>query len=834
VQTAEGAIGAVWTGAAAQGGSSANTVSIALSSTSVSATAGRDRVAAVSTEPGQERAACRLEVRGTVQGVGFRPFVYRLARGLGLDGTVRNDGGYVVVEAAGPASAVAELARRLRTEAPPRARVTGVTVSAAIGGGAPHGVGFRVADSGHAAGADLSADLPPDLATCEACLRELFDPADRRHRYPFVNCTDCGPRATIVDELPYDRTRTVMRAFRLCPPCAAEYADPADRRFHAEPVACPSCGPRLSWWDGGWAGEPVADRPDQPVGEAALAAAVGVIRVGGVVAVKGLGGYQLVCDATAPAAVAALRARKRRPAKPFAVMVADLGTARALAEVDDGQAAVLTGPGRPVVLLRARAGGRPPLAAGVHPGTGEVGLFLPTTPLHHLLLAEVARPLVVTSGNRADEPIAVDDADALIRLAGVADGFLRHDRPIRSRYDDSVTRVVGGRERMVRRARGYAPAPLPLPVPASRSVLAVGAQLKHTYVVAAGDRALVGPHTGDLSDADAFDAFTASLAHLSRLYGIEPQVVAHDLHPGYLSTRFARRWPAGRRLPVQHHHAHVASCAAEHGLAGRFLGVAYDGLGLGDDGTLWGGEVLVADLTGYRRTGRFGRAPLPGAEAAVRRPARMALGYLYGAEGDAGVDPELAARFTARLDPGEVAVVRRMIERGVNSPRASSAGRLFDAVASLLGLRDEVSYEGEAAVALQTAACTDGGTELSPLPWRLTTVDGLAVYDPVPTLAAVLDGLAAGIPVGRLAARFHRTVATVTVALCERARSDTGLSVACLSGGVFQNMLLADLVTTGLTSAGFTVWHNERVPANDGGVSYGQAAVAAARTRGRG
>jgi len=823
--------------------------------------------AAVLPEDGA-RVTCRLEVRGTVQGVGFRPFVYRLASGLGLDGSVRNAGGCVLVEAAGPSAAVSELTRRLPAEAPPQARVTALVVSYVDGAGPVPGAGFAVVDSADTSAADpaadLAGDLPPDLATCAACRQELFDPANRRYRYPFVNCTDCGPRATIVDDLPYDRARTTMRGFPLCPACAAEYADPADRRFHAEPVACADCGPRLSWLDGSAVGGGAGERLS---GAAALSAAVAVLLAGGIVAVKGLGGYQLVCDAAAPAAVAALRERKHRPVKPFAVMVADLAAARALAVIDDVQAEVLTGPARPVLLARARTGGDPGRgphgspdrepgassdrqsdrspeptlpAAGVHPGTGEIGILLPTTPLHHLLLADAARPLVVTSGNHADEPIAIDDAEVLRRLAGVADGFLRHDRPIRSRYDDSVSRVVGGRERLIRRARGYAPASLPLPVPAAEPVLAVGAQLKHTYAVAVGDRVLVGPHTGDLSDVDAFDAFTGSLAQLTRLYRVEPAVVAHDLHPSYLSTQFAGRWPAECRIGVQHHHAHVASCAAEHGLTRAFLGVAYDGLGLGDDGTLWGGEVLAADLLTYRRLGRFGRAPLPGGEAAIRHPARMALGYLYGAEaaGGPGPDPELVAAFAGRLDPREVTTVRRMIERGVRCPRASSAGRLFDAAASILGLRDQVSYEGEAAIALEATAWSVLEAEpagpaapagLSELPWRLTTVDGLVVYDPVPTLGALLAGAAGGTPPGWLAAAFHRTLAAVTVALCEAGRRATGLRVVCLSGGVFGNVLLTDLVSGGLRAAGFEVYGNERVPANDGGISYGQAAVAAAR-----
>jgi hydrogenase maturation protein HypF len=621
-----------------------------------------------------------------------------------------------------------------------------------------------------------------------------------------------------------------MAAFPLCPACAAEYADPADRRFHAEPVACPACGPRLAWHPAG-AGTLAA----AATGERALAAAAARIAAGEVVAVKGLGGYQLVCDATRPAAVERLRDRKRRPAKPLAVMVPDLAQARQLADLGATEQALLGSPAGPIVLVDALLAG--PLAPGVHPGTGQVGLFLPYTPLHHLLLHDLARPLVVTSGNRADEPIATDDGDAVGRLAGIADGFLRHDRVIRARFDDSVTRVVGARPVVVRRARGYAPAPLPLPVPASRPVLAVGAQLKHTFTLADGDRAVVSPHLGDLSDADTFDAFEQSLAHLSRLSGIVPELVAHDLHPGYLSTQYAQRRPAGDRVAVQHHHAHLAACAAEHGRTGRFIGVAYDGLGFGDDGTLWGGEILVADLTGYRRVGRFGRAPLPGGEAAVRRPARMALAYLFGAERlgrrrSTGARPEAVRRFTGRLPDREVELVRRMIERSVNSPLASSAGRLFDAVASLLGLCDQVSYEGQAAVALETAA---GRAPLAgELPWRLVRLGGGHVYDPLPTVAAVADRVAAGVPVGTLAAGFHATLVAVTTALCEQARRATGLETVCLSGGVFQNRLLTEGLQAALAADGFEVLTNQRVPAGDGGISYGQAAVAAARLRGAG
>jgi len=764
--------------------------------------------------------AHRLEVRGTVQGVGFRPFVYRLGRGLGLDGWVRNDGGVVIIEAAGTPEALAAFTERLSSEAPPRARVSGVTVTALPAWLAEPGGGFRVASSAEGAAATApgmpapGGEIPPDLATCDACLAELFDPADRRYRYPFLNCTDCGPRATIIDALPYDRERTTMRAFSLCPKCRREYADPADRRFHAEPVACPVCGPRLAWLADGVLGH----------GEDALRAAERMIRAGGIVALKGLGGYQLICDAGNEAAVARLRARKRRPTKPFAVMVADLATARAYAEVDDVEAGLLTSIARPIVLLRPIPGG--PLVGGVGPGAVRLGLFLPGTPLHHLLLADLAMPLVVTSGNRAEEPIAIDDAAAEDQLGSIADGFLRHDRAIRSRYDDSVTRVVSGRPSIIRRARGFSPEPLRLPIPAAEPVLAVGAQLKHTFTLAYQGAAFVGPHTGDLEQLATMDAFTGNLAHLSRVVGIEPRVVVHDLHPGYLSTQYAASLP-GRRIAVQHHHAHVASCAAEHGVTGRYLGVAYDGLGLGDDGTLWGGEVFVADLVSYRRVARFGRAPMPGGAAAVRRPARMALGYLFG-------DPQggllaSAEPFLRRLPEREVATVGRMVARGVNSPLASSAGRLFDAVAALLGLCDDATYEGEAAVALEAAAGYAPGIAL---PWRIDEQDGLWVFDPAPTLRAVLEEQRDGGSVEALAAGFHDAIAAVTVELCSRAAGRHGVRTVCLSGGVMQNQRLVSAMLSGLTAAGLHPLINETVPVNDGGISYGQAAVAAARLHG--
>jgi hydrogenase maturation protein HypF len=786
-------------------------------------------------------AARALHVEGVVQGVGFRPFVWRLATELGLAGRVRNAAGRVEIEAAGSPEALDALARRLRTDAPPRARVERVTVlplDPALAAALP--AAFEIDESTVSIGVDRL--FPPDIATCDDCLAELWDPVDRRHRYPFTNCTNCGPRATIIEELPYDRAKTTMRAFPLCPACEAEYRDPANRRFHAEPVACAACGPRLAWRP---RGAPAA----AAAGEDALSAAVAALLEGGIVAVKGLGGYHLACDATDEDAVRRLRDRKRRWAKPFAVMVRDAAAAEALCRVGALERALVSGPARPIVLLRARRGGRPRLAPSVAAGNRRLGVFLPYTPLHHLLLEAVGRPLVMTSGNLTDEPLATDDDDALARLGGLADGFLVHDREIRARYDDSVTRVVAGRESVVRRARGYAPEPMPLPVAAPVPLLAVGAELKHTFTLARGARAHVAPHNGDLEDLATHRAFTDGLAHLSRLLALEPEIVVHDLHPEYLSTKYAvERFPAAKRVAVQHHHAHVASCAAEHGVTGRFLGVAYDGLGMGDDGTLWGGEVFDADLRGYRRLARFGRAPLPGGALAVKRPYRMALGYLLAAEalGDGapgiarpgsarpgiGASPDLAdpghpaAAFLARLDPREIAVVRQQVARRLNAPVASSAGRLFDAAAALIGIRDVAEYEAQAAIDLELAA---GDRVAAALPYRLVRHDGLVVYDPRPTLSALLDGTAAGRTSGDLAAAFQATITEVTREILDGARVLTGIGTVCLSGGVFQNRRLASALLRDLARDGFRVLINRQVPVNDGGVSYGQAAVAAAR-----
>ncbi|GAA2852796.1 carbamoyltransferase HypF [Nonomuraea rubra] len=733
--------------------------------------------------------AWHIEVHGIVQGVGFRPFVHRLATAIGIRGQVRNAGGHVVISATGPPASLEAFVSGLRTQPPSAARVRDVLVTPVPAEQQTSGFEIVASDVTPATG----SEIPPDLATCADCLRELFDRANRRHRYPFINCTACGPRATIIGSLPYDRTRTSMRGFAMCPACATEYRDPSNRRFHAEPIACASCGPRLRW--------------QAMTGETALRAASDAIAAGAVVAVKGLGGFHLVCDAINDEAVSRVRELKARAGKPLAVMVRDTITAGALAGLSDADRALLTAPSAPIVLAPRRHG---VLSPGVCHGMPDIGLFLPYTPLHHLLLDALRRPLVVTSANHADSPMPT------IEISGLAvDGVLTHDRPIVARYDDSVIRSFGRDSITIRRGRGLAPALLRLPA-AAPPLVAVGAQLKSTFTLADGDRAVLGPHIGDLSDAETLQAYDQALDHLSHLQGIEPLHAAHDLHPGYLSTRLARRWPS--RIAVQHHHAHVAAVAAEHRLQPPFLGVAYDGLGLGDDGTFWGGELLLASYGGYRRLGRFSRAPMPGGEAAVRRPARMALGYLLGGELSTGSVP-------GHL-PGQE-VIARMIARSVNCPDASSAGRLFDAAAALLGLCEVNGFEGEAATRLEQAAAGFPGAE--PLAWRLERHDGLWVYDCVATLRHLLEAEADGEPVGRIAAAFHATIAAVTVLLCERAAAEHDVTQVCLAGGVFQNRLLATDVLARLSAAGFEPYIGERVPVNDAGISYGQAAVAAAR-----
>ncbi len=733
------------------------------------------------------RRRVRLRVEGTVQGVGFRPHVHRLATDLGLAGFVLNDAAGVVVEVEADTAAVERFLERLGAEAPALARIERVLPEElpAVG---DRGFAILVSDGA----GDVSAAVPADAATCPDCLRELRDPADRRYRYPFVNCTACGPRYTIVTGVPYDRARTTMAAFAMCDACRAEYEDPADRRFHAEPIACHECGPRLSL--------PLED-------------VVAALLDGRIAAVKGIGGYHLACRADDEAVVARLRARKRREEKPFAVMAPDLAAAERLVALTGAERALLRGRERPIVLARRRpeAG----VAPSVAPRSADLGVMLPYSPLHHLLLGDAGVPLVMTSGNRSDEPIAHRDDDAAERLAGIADLILAHDRPIATRVNDSVVRAVPGRAPLVmRRSRGWAPTPLALPVPAPRHLLACGAELKSTACVAKGGRAWVSHHIGDLDEWETLRAYRASIAHLEHLFAVRPEVVAHDLHPDLRSTAYALEREGVDRVAVQHHHAHLAACLAEHGETGPAVGAILDGTGYGTDGTIWGGEILVGDLRGFRRAGHLHRVRLPGGDAAVREPWRMACAWL--AEATGAEVPDVPPALDGRVDAAAWRAVARLA-RAARSPVTSSAGRLLDAVAALCGLRARVTYEGQAAIELE-AACDPA--ERGAYPW-----DGL---DPRPAVAGAASDLAAGVPVGVVAARTHAGLAAAVAAACAGAAADAGVGLAVLSGGVFQNRVLLAAVASRLEAAGLRVLIPERLPPNDGGISYGQAAVAAA------
>jgi hydrogenase maturation protein HypF len=762
------------------------------------------------------RVRIRYRVTGVVQGVGFRPFVYVTATGLGLCGSVGNDSAGVLAEVEGERAAVAELGRRLADGAPPLAVVETVTATELPVTG---GTGFTIAasDAGRArdgaAGARTFAG--PDIATCPDCLRELADPGDRRYRHPFISCTNCGPRFTVIRALPYDRPTTTMAGFPMCAACAAEYADPADRRFHAQPIACHDCGPRL---------ELAVPATAALFRDDAVTATRHLLAEGAIVAVKGLGGYHLACDARNEAAVAELRRRKRRGDKPFAVMVADLAAARALAEVTDAEAALLAGARRPVVLL-ARGRGASSLAAGVAPRMPDLGVLLPYTPVHTLLLERgdgAPDCLVMTSGNLGGEPICHLDDDAAARLAPLADAFLRHDRPIHVPVDDTVTRVVDGHEAPVRRSRGHAPLPVALPVPIP-PVLAVGAELKNTCAIGAGRYAWLSQHIGDTDDLATLEALTASARHLAHLTGVTPETLAADAHPGYRSTAWARRSAGGRPVrTVQHHHAHVASVMAEHGLDGRdpVIGFAFDGTGYGTDGAVWGGEVLVADYKGFRRAAHLGYVPLPGGDAAVQRPYRMALAHLSAA----GLPwaPDLAPVRACPAD--ELRVLAHQLSSGFGTVPTSSMGRLFDAVAALAGVRQVVDHEAQAAIELEGLA--RGVPADRAYAFDLTGSAPL-VADPAPVVRSVVADRRTGVPAAVVAARFHAGVADLVAELAGRVRAATGLGTVVLGGGVFGNALLLAGARRRLAEQDFAVLTPEQLPANDGGLALGQLLVAA-------
>ena len=720
----------------------------------------------------------RARVEGTVQGVGFRPYVYRLADELGVAGHVLNDSEGVVVEIEASAATVEAFLARLPAEAPPLATVERVTAEPVAELGERS---FSIRES--PAGGEPRAPVTPDSATCGDCLREIFDPGDRRYRYPFTNCTNCGPRFTIVVDVPYDRPHTTMAGFEMCPACRAEYDDPADRRFHAQPNACPDCGPRVRLaYAGG--GELAVGGTCDGVEAAARALAEGAI-----VAVKGIGGFHLACLASDEAAVAELRARKHREDRPFALMVPHVQAARELVLLGSAERELLTSRVRPIVLAERRPG--TPVAPSVAPGAPELGVMLPYSPLHHLLLADVRAPLVLTSGNVSDEPIAFEDDDACRRLAQIADLFLLHDRPIETRTDDSVVRVAAGRPLVLRRSRGHVPDALHLPVECRRHLLACGAELKNTFGVAKGERAWIGHHVGDLGNFETLESFRRGIDHFSRLFAVEPEVVAHDLHPEYLSTKHALDLEGVETLGVQHHHAHLAACLAEHRVDAPAVGAVYDGAGLGSDGTVWGGELLVGGLTGFERLGSLLAVPLPGGDAAARQPWRMACAWLAAAYGD---PPPRVASLRAAAAPEAWRQVSELVRTGVASPLTSSVGRLFDAVAALCRVRAEVTYEGQAAIELE-AIVDRSETGAYPLP-----VSGApCVLDARETIRAIVEELERGVAVPTVAARFHNALAGATAAACEAIARRECLDTVVLSGGVFQNRVL--LAATGAQAA---------------------------------
>lgn len=747
----------------------------------------------------------QIDVAGIVQGVGFRPYVYRLAVERNLGGTVTNTSSGVTIEIEGAAEAVDEFVERLPATAPPLSRITQVSVREVPCVGDRE---FRILASQR--GETVQTLISPDVATCPDCLREMFDPNDRRYRYPFINCTNCGPRFTIVRDIPYDRPLTSMAVFPMCPACRAEYDDPLNRRFHAQPNACWECGPRVELWD---------RKGSRIVTKDPIEAATSFLEAGLVVAVKGLGGFHVAVDATNATAVRLLRERKRRVEKPFAVMVPSLEIARQICEVDEAAEKTLQLFQRPIVLLPRKRSS--PVAENVAPCNRNLGVFLPYTPLHHLLLSEGGfDALVMTSGNLSEEPIAIDNHEAVLRLSGLADCFLVHNREILLRCDDSVVRVLDGETHQMRRSRGFVPVPVFLGEDVE-SVLAVGGELKNTICLTKGRHAFLSQHIGDLENLASHGFFEEAVEHLQRILEIQPKVIAHDLHPDYFSTQ----WALKQELPVvgvQHHHAHIASCMAENHLDGEVIGFALDGTGYGTDGCIWGGEALVAGYRGFERVAHFDYVPLPGGEAAVREPWRMAVSYLFHHFGDDFRKLEIP--FVRELDPAKLDVIVRMISRDVNSPLTSSCGRLFDAVAALIGIRAKVNYEAQAAIELEMAI--EEEIDRDGYPFDLVWSGECYILRTKPMFAAIIDDLRRGAPVSSMSQRFHSGLVEAFCKIAGQIRESTSLERVCLSGGTFHNGYLLRHLTKHLQDAGFDVYTQKEVPAGDGGLSLGQALVA--------
>jgi hydrogenase maturation protein HypF len=757
----------------------------------------------------QHHVAGRIEVNGIVQGVGFRPFIYNLALRHGLKGEVSNTSAGVAIVVEGPAGHIDAFAADISAAPPPLARIVEVSRQSIPATGY---AAFTIVQS--KADPAMSTLISPDVSICEDCRRELFDPNDRRYRYPFINCTNCGPRYTIIDDIPYDRPKTSMKHFEMCPQCQEEYDDPLNRRFHAQPNACPVCGPHVSLFD--------RDR-NRVDGADPIRETASLLRQGRIIAIKGLGGFHLAVDAVNAAAVRLLRSKKQREEKPFALMTSDFARIRQFARFDAAEEKLLTSIQRPIVLLRKREPN--PIAADVAPRNRYFGVMLPYTPLHYLLLDQGFTALVMTSGNLSEEPIAIDNEDAFRRLSSIADYFLVHNRDIYLRSDDSIVRCAAGETRLVRRSRGFVPVPVFLrqKIPA---VLACGAELKNTICLTRSSQAFLSQHIGDLENTATEDFFRLTIRHMQRILKIEPEIIAHDLHPDYLSTRWALEQEGVQKAAVQHHHAHVVSAMAENRIDGPVIGLAFDGTGYGSDGAIWGGEVLVADEQTFDRTAHFAYLPMPGSTAAIKQPWRMGLSYLYAAYGDALED--LPLPFLRGVESARAAVILEMIKKRINAPLTSSLGRLFDGVAALAGLRNEVAFEGQAAMELEMMAAPSADHSYD-CDWPA----GAPVQIPTaPVIRAVVEDLLQGTAPAVISARFHLTLVRLFTDLCDHLRRDTGLTRVVLSGGVFQNAILLGGLVRALEDKKFNVYTHKQVPTNDGGLSLGQAIIAAAMTTG--
>ena len=753
--------------------------------------------------------AAHINIRGVVQGVGFRPFVYQLATKHNLKGWVCNTSGSVKIEIEGEAEAIEQFLLDLREQAPPRAHIEDITTTHCPA--ANYGnfeIRHSVAEEGK------YQLISPDIATCQDCLREILNPDDRRYRYPFTNCTNCGPRFTIIKDIPYDRPLTTMNSFHMCPECQREYDNPLNRRFHAQPNACPKCGPKLELVD---TKGNLVTCPD------VITTTSRLLRKGKIIAIKGLGGFLLACDATSQEVINRLRQRKKRPSKPLAVMVASIEEAKKHCYVSGEEENLLLSPHSPIVLLKWKDGS--PVSISVAPRLKYLGVMLPYTPLHHLLLRETGLPLVMTSGNHSEEPIAKDNDEAIMRLKGTADYFLMHNRDIYARYDDSVTMVERGVTQLIRRARGYAPHPIHLPFK-SQQILACGAEEKNTFCLTRDEHAFLSQHIGDMENLKTIEHFENTISLYQKLFRIEPTIIAHDLHPEYLATKYAQELAAKSDIslvPVQHHHAHIVSGMVDNGIRTPVIGVALDGTGYGTDGNIWGGEFLVADYQRFTRMGHLEYLPLPGGAAAIRKPYRIAIGYLLSLLGRNVMKQDMP--FLKEIDSVEIDVIQKLIEKRVNTPLTSSCGRLFDAVSALLGIRDEIEYEAQAAIELEMLAC-DEINETDSYPFSIIEQDNSSVIRLQNMFAAIIHDLRGNIRTATIAIKFHNTIAQMVRELCQAISTKTGITQVVLSGGVFQNRLLLRKVISLLEGAGFTVFTHQQVPCNDGGISLGQAVIA--------